>query len=681
MSPWLLQESFNTVCAATNTVVEECVTLTSNYPHEQERMMTGVLDLLLYLLTTPQSSVTHLRAVGGALQALEQFGIDLFLDIAGTNLQHWIRVILSLMNSTSLSVRSIAVDFVVSLLGSIFELHGDIEFVSIIFATVLPEVTAREIALYSVSGRVSNASDMARSIWPLRRSFADLEDANPLDDGRVDPQLVPVLAVLCRACQAVMDGVLIEMRLRGESALVVGAKVNSLSGIDTTFDADEESLFEAATFFAPEMAPMQRIRWLMTLRSLHESKEQWVEAAETLFLCARTISDSMPQLSNVWRPSRFVLWSDARRSLWLDTVGEDVGHPDRGNTQVMDFANEFLEPSDLLGTPANGRNMSGKLQQPTVSIMSDILGKVTKAFVRLYLREERMDELAHLRLEALLKTIMDVLDSHSFGSLSYGGGIPSAVATARKRHIEDEAALRRVLASVSGEMTQLAERLLVLAESDEASAPGLGSSPRCLSRDPKKRLFNTRPQYVAVQLSGKQPSRFKESTALPTFLPFDTPCVCRLPESLSHMNVEGEASSLPTKLCLMFAQPLLKFLQQESTGVGSIVLQTEPPRNRVHDSSRTFLYVFPVEKTVSTESTGRIGSTILFKSVFYRKDTSTPPGQEGALTTLDAGDVEQVTLVEMKVAHPFPCALSRQRSLITTEVVSSTPLKQAHFFI
>ena len=76
MSPWLLQESFNTICATTNVVVEVCVGFMSAYPDEQRKTMCGILDLLLHVLTTPQSSVTHLRAVAGALQALE-FDVDL----------------------------------------------------------------------------------------------------------------------------------------------------------------------------------------------------------------------------------------------------------------------------------------------------------------------------------------------------------------------------------------------------------------------------------------------------------------------------------------------------------------------------------------------------------------------------------------------------------------------------
>lgn len=164
-------------------------------------MIQGILDLLLHVLTMPQSSVTHLRAVGGAIQALENFGPAMFLDIAGGTIQHWIRVILSLMNSIALSVRSVAVDFVISLLGSVFDMLGNIDELAMIFTSVLPEVVAREAALCSVNGFISNLSDVEKSVWPLRRALAEIEDANPLDDDRIDPQLSPVLSVFCRACQ------------------------------------------------------------------------------------------------------------------------------------------------------------------------------------------------------------------------------------------------------------------------------------------------------------------------------------------------------------------------------------------------------------------------------------------------------------------------------------------------
>ncbi|GAX13614.1 hypothetical protein FisN_14Lh378 [Fistulifera solaris] len=103
VAPWLLQESFNTICATAIMIIEECIGLTSNDPPQQEKLLQGILDLLLNVLTSPQSSVTHLRVAGGALQVLETFGAPRFVAFVGQNLQHWIRILISLMNSVSLS--------------------------------------------------------------------------------------------------------------------------------------------------------------------------------------------------------------------------------------------------------------------------------------------------------------------------------------------------------------------------------------------------------------------------------------------------------------------------------------------------------------------------------------------------------------------------------------------------
>jgi hypothetical protein len=654
MSPWLLQESFNTICAATNTVVEECVKLTSSYPHEQRKIMQGILDLLLHVLTTPQSPVTHLRAVGGALQALEQFGAEAFLEITGSALQHWIRVILGLMNSISLSVRSIAVDFVVSLLGSTFDLLGSIDEISIVFVSVLPEVAAREIALYSVDGHISTMEDVSKSLWPLRRAIADLEDI----DERVDSQLAPVLSGFCRACQAVMDGVLVEMRLRGGSLTIVGTRVPTEQLSDATFDADEESLFESANFFVPETAPMQRIRWLLTLKTLHEAKGQWVEAAEALLLCARTISDSIPHLKCVWRPSRFILWSDSKRSLWLETVGEDMGHPDRGNTQVMDFADDFLEPECILGT-AITVSTAGKLQQPTVSAMCGMLTSVTKEAVALYLREDGMDELAYYRLEHLLRAVMNVLEDHNPHGMGRGA-LRAMGASARKRHVEEEASLRRVLASLSGDMTSLAERLLLTVENEpatpDASSPSLPTSP--------KKQVSRPPCYVVARIFGKKPARFEESTTIPTFLEWNTPCVCRVPKTIDQ-KPSRDLSKWTKKLCLEFARPLLFSLQNEC-GTDSVILRTEPGGDLFPDPGMTYLHVFPVtaDNTPGQEwgSSNNTSNTLISKRFFHRKDS----GGKKSKTPASAA-----VLVELTVAHAFPCALSRQRCLLTTEILSA----------
>ena len=640
MSPWLLQESFNTICATINIVVEECVTLTSSYPHEQERMMHGILDLLLRVLTTPQSSVTHQRAIGGALLALEEFGISLFLEISGTALQQWVRVVLSLMNSVSLSVRSIAIDFVVSLLGSAYDLEGNIEDLAMIFVTVLPEVVAREIGLYLVSGHLSTMDDVAKALWPLRRSIADLEDANPLDDDRVDPQLPPILSVFCRACQAVVDGVLIELKLKGDSLSIVGTKVSSGTMFDGCFDADEESLYEAADFFLPETGPLQRIRWLSTLSALHEAKKQWIEAAETLFLCARTIADAIPHLRTIWRPSRFLLWSDSSRSLWLETVGEDVGNPDQGNSQVMDFADEFLEPASVWD---GSTSPTGQLLQPSLGFMCSRLAETAKKAVDLYLREDGMDELAYARLEDLQKSVSLVLDQHT--SRGSARGVSRGFsAAARKRHVGDEAELRKALATISGNMTRLAERLLFIVESQPTSPKALASPGRAPRRDSAHR-----PLFVVLHFSGKKPKCFEESTALPTFVEWDTPCICRVSRSIV-VRPSSDPSELSQQLCHAFAEPFVTALRREC-GSNSVILRTtnasaaQPP----NDSEKTIVHVIPVE-AIDTVPTVISSSSLLAKRFLQRSPKY---------------------MTEITVAFPFPCPLSRQRVLIQKDIIAS----------
>jgi hypothetical protein len=635
ISPWLLQESFNTICAATNTVVEECIVLSSSYPREQEKMMHGLLDLLLHVLTTPQSSVTHLRAVGGALQALEQFGVALFLEIAGTNLQHWIRVILSLMNSVSLSVRSIAVDFVVSILGGAFDVEGNIDDLAVTFVSVLPEVVAREIGLFSVCGHITGGGDMARALWPLRRSIADLEDTNPLDDDRIDSQLPPILTVFCRTCQAVIDGVLIELGLKGEKMSLVGSHISRANKVDSSFDADEESLYEAANFFVPEIGPLQRTRWLLTLAALHEAKSRWVEAAETLFLCARTIADSIPHLRSIWRPTRFALWSDTRRSLWLDTVGEDMGRPDRGNTQVMDFAEEFLEHVSL-SEPSPG---SGQLLHATLPLMCSKLAETAKKAVNLFLLEEGTDELAYIRLEALQKSLASVLDDH-LTRRSSSGSPRNSTQAARKRLLGEEAELRKVLASVSGDMTRLAERLLLIVQ-NEPTTPETTSSGKAASH---------LPIFVLLRFSGGKPTRFKESTTLPTFVEWDTPCICRVSPSIVP-NPSQDPKESSRQLCLAFAEPFLTAFRREC-GIDAVVFRTtaDEASEQPVDGDKIYVSVFPVE-AIDTEMTAISSPSLVSRRFLYRSSK---------------------VLIEMSVAHPFPCALSRQRVLLQSEIVLST---------
>ena len=176
----------------------------------------------------------------------------MFFKVLGDSLQHWARVVLPLMNSTFLSVRTIAVDFFVSLVGKAFELLGNIDELSLVFLTVVPEVVAREIALYTVSDQIRSIVDVENVLWPLRRAIADVEEDNA-DDDRIDLQLTPLLQVFCRTCQAIMDGVLIELRLMGDHCHICGLVLPLQA--PHVFDADQESLFEAANFFYPKPPP------------------------------------------------------------------------------------------------------------------------------------------------------------------------------------------------------------------------------------------------------------------------------------------------------------------------------------------------------------------------------------------------------------------------------------------
>lgn len=675
LAPWLLQECFNTICATVNMLVDECAGRISAFPKEEKKMTQGILDLLLHVLTAPQSAVTYLRTVGGAQHTLSKLGAENFLEAGGTNTQHWLRIMLTLMNSTSLSVRSMAVDFVVSLLGATFNLKGNMDEIGIMMATVLPEVVAREIALYSVSGLIQSTNDVESSVWPLRRALADIEESNPLDDSRIDPFLSPLLSTLCRACQAIIDGVLIEIRLTGDGCNIVGTKVQQVEDRESfIFDADEESLYEAASFFVPETAPLQKLRWLFTLTRSHEAKGQWVEAAETLILCARTASDSMPHITSVWRPSRFVLWYDSRRSLWLSTVGKDIGHPDRGHEQVMQFADVFLEPPSLVDeVPTKLPGL--KLSQPTVQGMCNILKYASKQAVSNYTKEVDMEELASSRLETVLQEVLLVTNDYNVTKNSNFG--PRSSLAARKRTADEMAALRSVSTVLNGELTKLSEN--VFADADRASS----------RRKSPKSDFLCRQYYVRVILTGKKPQRFVESTTIPTFLEWNNPCICRVPRRVVESVVASGARDsrrIEDRVCKEFGAALRNSLLTGLDEHTSLMFRTGGQVDDATDVfalSTTFLDVSMVHMDLSTATSGgqrnNVPPSRQSRHFFYRKSGSTvsepaPPKELAAgkhrpeLLPESASGVTELT-----VAHPFPCSLSRQRTLLTSEILADNP--------
>jgi hypothetical protein len=95
LSPWIVQECFNIICAATNVIVDECADIIRSIPLEKKKLVSGLANLLLSIMSSPQSSVTQLRALGGASQTIDKFGSSLFVECVGDHLQHWMRVVLS----------------------------------------------------------------------------------------------------------------------------------------------------------------------------------------------------------------------------------------------------------------------------------------------------------------------------------------------------------------------------------------------------------------------------------------------------------------------------------------------------------------------------------------------------------------------------------------------------------
>ena len=127
------------------------------------------------------------------------------------------------------------------------------------------------------------------------------------------------LANLCRACQAVINGLLVELRLEKICSSVIGNKMNTLiEKIGTNsciyrvafvvdFWCQRRISLSAANFFVPKIRPLQRLRWLMTLKQLHELKGQWLEAPETLILVTRTTTDPIPHVKEILRTGRLML--------------------------------------------------------------------------------------------------------------------------------------------------------------------------------------------------------------------------------------------------------------------------------------------------------------------------------------------------------------------------------------
>lgn len=519
------------------------------------------------------------------------------------------------MNSKELSIRSMAVDFLVSLLAGAYQEFGSIDQISLPLLTVLPEVVAREIALCSVGGLIESIDNAETSLWPLRRALADVEETNPLDDDRVDPQMLPSLTTLCRTGQAIIDCVLVEIRLRCSSELDIGKiskaqrsaplvtgfrQVKDLP-VNAVFDADEESVLEAASFFSHETSMLQKLRWLLTLRDLHVAKGQWAEVAQVMVLCAESLLKSLDHLQTHWQPSPFVLWNDHQRSPWISTVG--VPGSQKANDSVIDFAHAFLEPNIMIqlrgpATPKYPLSVEG-----VCSTLTSVIDQIEFAFTE----EGGMEELACSQMEELLNMVTNTISDES-----------------KVNRSKAIAALRRVRASICSKLAKFSE---------------VGSG---LARD----VDRGAQIYIRIVLQGNKPCRFQESTAIPTSFEWNVPSICRVSKltlvGAARMKQQDPTSSWEECICRSFAWPLIEALRH-GDAKRAIVLVTGGSNELAStvDETKTVISASVIQKKGNYKS----------RRFFVRHSKN--------------------TVTEYTVAHRFPHWLSKQRSLITSEIKST----------
>jgi hypothetical protein len=656
--PWLAQESYNTISAALILLINHTSSAVIK-PDEMTKNSKVIMDLLIYLLCIPQSPVTLLRILGAVSHMIDKLGCPTVIAAMDDSSQNWARVIFTLMNNTSLSVRSMAVDVIVSLFCSSFKKGCDFHQLMLVFLTVFPEVVAREIGLCSISGLIIDMRSIERSVWPLRRALADIEACDPVDDDRLDAAFVPSLRHFCHSCQAIIDGVLIELRLKGNDVSVAGNNVpitedSKNNHLSWTFDADEESLLEAANAFDPETGCMQRLRWLLSLRLLQERKGNWIESGETLVLCALDISQSILHARRCWLPSRFNLWHDPHLTLVEQNMSCNDWH-----TKLVGFFEPFLLTVETSDIP-----------RPNVKSMCNLLTLVIRETVKIFEREGNMEALALLRMEQLIKIVMNVIEDHAsqssalivHSSLQVINQIDES-SKSYSEAMEENAALRQVSSTLNEMVNKLSEKLFTIAkkEGDVLRVAPFISDQNML--------------YVQLLISGLMPDRFKESTTIPTFLSFNVPHVCRVPQhvisqamSLDRIKRARSSSSraesqqlFDDAVCRGFAQIYVRALLDQSPNLDVEYRVDLPDEHSPDYLSKTYISVKCLKSLTSASGldvnddfdrylSARSGET---KKFYFEKHNPLK------------------STVELTVPRKFPFVLSRQPILLSVEFVSS----------
>jgi len=86
LSREMTQEAFNCVSATIILLIDECYDVISEDEYELEKFGSSIFDVLLHVLSTPQSSVTLLRTLGGKWHAVGCLSdVLLFIQYVGAD--------------------------------------------------------------------------------------------------------------------------------------------------------------------------------------------------------------------------------------------------------------------------------------------------------------------------------------------------------------------------------------------------------------------------------------------------------------------------------------------------------------------------------------------------------------------------------------------------------------------
>jgi hypothetical protein len=372
-------------------------------------------------------------------------------------------------------------------------------------------------------------------------------------------------------------------------------------------------------------------------------------------------------LKCVWRPSKFKYWRDERVSLWIPSVGADFGN--NINDDVVAFADNFLEPRDAFyGVLSYASSSSSKLPQPTIDTMCTLLTQIAREAAQKYADEGGVETLAFLRLEELVKSVMGIVESMCSVGIKGGKASKGIDDLDRRSAIEESAAMRKMSAVLNGELSRVAERMLFKAEGSHSGIPSTVEN-----------RSTGRQYYVRLVLLGNKPKRFLESTALPTFLEWGRPEVCRVPRNIVLRAMEEKrGKDFNDLVCTVFAQPLLLFLAQEISDDNILFRYHPPTESEVEcNNNKTFLVVTLLHSSSMANQTNErdvIDPLVSggSKRFVFRSKASVSAPLECSSSTASGKQLQSPCFVESVVGQRFPCALSRQRVLFTSEFVSGT---------